>query len=168
MNNFEFLLGMNIWYDILFAINFVSSMKNVRFIGKKYFDDINELKKYCINLEKILSFENHSDIDGFDLFSELKLLKEILTNEINIPLKILNYIKRSFSFPNTYITYRILLTLHVTVVTVEISFSKLKLIKSYLRSTILQDRLNELTILSIESDMSELLDYKTFINNFTT
>ncbi|KAL3024989.1 hypothetical protein AAZX31_04G154600 [Glycine max] len=76
-----------------------------------------ELKKYCINLEKILSFEDHSDIDGLDLFSELRL----------------------GSFPNTYIAYRILLTLLVTVVTAEKSFSKLKLIKSYLRSTMLQD-----------------------------
>nr|KYP43290.1 hypothetical protein KK1_035246 [Cajanus cajan] len=122
-----------------------------------------ELKKYCINLEKILSFEDHSDIDSLDLFSELKLLKEILTNEINTQLKILNYIKRSCSFPNTYIAYKILLTLSVIV---ERSFSKLKLIKSYLRSTILQYRLNELTILSIESKMLELLDYKILINNF--
>nr|KYP36891.1 hypothetical protein KK1_041967 [Cajanus cajan] len=96
-----------------------------------------ELKKYCINLEKILSFEDHSDIDVLDLFSELKLLTEILTNEINTLLKILNYIKRSCSFPNTYIAYKILLTLLVTVATAERSFSKLKLIKSYLRSTML-------------------------------
>ena len=31
----------------------------------------------------------------------------------------------------------------------------------------LQDRLNELTILSIESEMLELFDYKTLINDFT-
>ena len=123
-----------------------------------------ELKKYCINLQKILSFEDHSDIDGLDLFSELKLLKEVLTNEINTPLKILNYIKRLGSFPNTYIAYRILLTLPVAFV--ERSFLKLKLIKSYLRSTMLQDKLNELAMLSIESEMLELLDYKTLINNF--
>ena len=53
-----------------------------------------ELKKYCINLGKILSFEDYSDIDGLDLFSKLKLLKQVLTNEINTPLKILNYIKK--------------------------------------------------------------------------
>nr|KYP58246.1 Uridine 5'-monophosphate synthase [Cajanus cajan] len=104
---------------------------NLKTLGK------DELKKYCINLEKILSFENNFDIDGLDLFLELKLLKEILTNEINTPLKILNYIKRSCSFPNTNITYKILLTLPVIVETAEISFSKLKLIQSYLRSTIL-------------------------------
>nr|KYP46362.1 hypothetical protein KK1_032089 [Cajanus cajan] len=126
-----------------------------------------ELKKYCIILDKILSFEDHYDIDGLDLFSELKLLKEILTNEINTPLKILNYIKkRSCSFPNTYIVYRILLTLLVIIATAEKSFSKLKLIKSYLRSTMLQDRLNELAILSIENEMLKLFDYKILINNF--
>jgi len=86
---------------------------------------------------KRLSFEDHSSIDGFDLFLELKLLKEVLTNEINTPLKIMNYIKRLGSFPNTYIAYRILLTLLVIVATTERSFSKLKLIKSYLRSTML-------------------------------
>jgi len=30
----------------------------------------------------------------------------------------------------------------------------------------LQDKLNGLTMLSIESDMLKLLDYKTLINNF--
>ena len=53
-------------------------------------------------------------------------------------INILNYIKMLDSFPNTCIAYIILLTIPVTVASVEISFSKLKLIKSYLRSTISQ------------------------------
>jgi len=73
----------------------------------------------------------------------------------------LSYIKTLDSFPNVYITYKILLTILVTVAIAERSFSKLKLLKSYLKSTILQDRLNKLIILSIESEMLELLDYKT-------
>ena len=80
-------------------------------------------------------------------------MKEDLTNEINTPLKILNYIKRLGSFPNTYIAYRILLTLLVIVATAKRNFSKLKLIKSYLRSIMLQDRLNGLAMLSIESEI---------------
>ena len=54
----------------------------------------------------------------------------------NSPINVLNYIKRLESFPNACIAFRILLTIPVAVASAEISFSKLKLIKSYLRSTI--------------------------------
>jgi hypothetical protein len=58
------------------------------------------------------------------------------------------------------------LTIPVTVASVERSFSKLKLIKSYLRSTMSQERLNGLAILSIEKMMLENLEYKNLISNF--
>jgi hypothetical protein len=54
----------------------------------------------------------------------------------------------------------------VTVASVERKFSKLKLIKSYLRSTMSQERLNGLVILSIEKKMLENLEYKNLIKNF--
>ena len=120
------------------------------------------MKKYCINLEKFLRFNEYSDIDGLDLFSELKVLRE----EISTPIEVLSYIKTLDSFPNVYITYRILLTIPITVATAERSFSKLKLLKSYLKSIMLHDRLNELAILSIKSEVLELFDYKTLINDF--
>ena len=50
----------------------------------------------------------------------------------------------------------------------EISFSKLKLIKSYLRSTMSQERLSGLAILSIEKEMLEKLEYKILINQFAS
>ena len=67
-------------------------------------------------------------------------------------------------FPNTCITYKILLTILVIVASAERSFLKLKLIKSYLRSIISQERLNELAILSIENEMLEKLKYKNLIS----
>jgi len=126
------------------------------------------LKKYCINLEMFLRFNEYSDIDGLDLFSELKVLKEVLREKISTPIEVLSYINTLDSFPNVYIASRILLTIPVTVATIERSFSKLKLLKSYLKSTMLQDRLNGLAILSIESEVLELLDYKTLIDDFAT
>ena len=51
------------------------------------------------------------------------------------------------SFLNTYIVYRILLTIHVTIAFAERHFLKLKLIKSYLRSTMSQQRLSRSTII---------------------
>ena len=73
------------------------------------------LKKICLNLECFLTHETYSDIDVLDLFSELKVLKEILQINENSPINVLNYIKRLESFPNACITFRILLTIPVTV-----------------------------------------------------
>ena len=71
--------------------------------------------------------------------SELKVLKEILQIKDYTPIDILYYIKKRLdSFLNTCIAYWFLLIIHVTVASVERSFSELKLIKSYLRSTISQ------------------------------
>ena len=54
-------------------------------------------------------------IDGLDLFSEVKVLREILKDKVNTPMEILNYIKELESLPNACITYRILLTILVTI-----------------------------------------------------
>ena len=151
---------MNNFYNMRLFLVFYLIPKKIKAL------DENELKKYCINLEKFLRFNEYSDIDGLDLFSELKVLREVLREEISTSIEVLIYIKTLDSFPNVYIAYRILLTIPVTVATSERSFSKLKLLKSYLKSTMLYDRWNGLAILSIESEVLELLDYKTLINDF--
>ena len=61
-----------------------------------------------------------------------------------------------------------LLAIFVRVAFAERSFSKLKLIKSYLRSTMSQKRLSELVILSIENEMLAELEYKILISNFSS
>jgi len=49
----------------------------------------------------------------------------------------------------------IFLTLPVTTATAERSFNKLKLIKNYLRSHMIYERLDGLSVLSIESDKAD-------------
>ena len=126
------------------------------FTKLKSLDD-DSLQKYCLKLEYFLKHDVYYDINGLDLFSELKFLKEILQIKDYTPIDILNYIKRLDSFPNTCIAYRILLTLPVTIASTERSFSKLKLIKSYLKSTMSKEKLSGLVILSIENEMLEEL-----------
>ena len=105
---------------------------------------------------KILRRNMDSDIDGDELFYELKIVRKCLPKEIKRAIEVLDYLKMMYScFPNVWIAYRILLTTPVTVVSAKRSFLKLKLIKSYIRSIISQERLNGLTILSIEKYMLE-------------
>ena len=85
----------------------------------------------------------------------------------NSLINVLNYIKRLEFFPNACITFKILLTIHVIVASAERSFSKLKLIKSYLRSTMSRERLSELAI-SIEKEMLAELECKNLISNFAS
>ena len=96
----------------------------------------------------------------------LASLSACILSQVCTLIEVLSYIKTLDSFLNVYIAYKILLTIPITVATAEKSFLKLKLLKSYIKSTMLQDRLNELAILSIESEVLELLDYKTLINDF--
>jgi len=69
-------------------------------------------------------------------------------------------------FPNFYIALRTLLTIPVTVASGERSFSKLNLIKTYLRSSMGQERLNNLAILSIEHEVARDLNYTDVIDSF--
>ena len=100
--------------------------------------DDNRLKSCCDNLESALKKDKKSDIDANDMFAELKFLKDFMPKENMGPVEVLKFLKRHDCFPNTSIAYRVLLTIHVTVASAERSFSKLKLLKSYMRTTMTQ------------------------------
>ncbi|XP_034207242.1 zinc finger MYM-type protein 1-like [Prunus dulcis] len=136
--------------------------------------DENELRSSCLNLENALKNDNDTDIDARDLESELQVLQVMLPSEAietdkpSTSIKILEFVKSVDMFPNVMVAYRILLTIPVTVASAERSFSKLKLLKSYLRTTMAQDRLNGLAILCIERDMLENIKYDSIIDDFAS
>lgn len=119
----------------------------------------------CVNMEDALKSKEHKDIDGTELFGELILIQDLLKKSMG-PLDILKFLKKCPFYPNAIIAYRILLTIPVTVASAERSFSKLKLLKSYMRSTMTQERLNGLAMISIESDVFEDTDYEGIIEDF--
>ncbi|XP_020263417.1 uncharacterized protein LOC109839403 [Asparagus officinalis] len=124
--------------------------------------------------DMMLYFENYrydgfqKNIDLNDMFSELRVLQKTLPDVSKTAAQILEFVKSADCYPNVLIAYRILLTLPVTVASAERSFSKLKLIKTYLRSTLLQERLNDLAILCIEKDMLEKIDMDSIIDDFAS
>lgn len=70
------------------------------------------------------------------------------------------------SLPNLALCLRLFLTICVSVASCERSFSKLKLIKNYLRSTMSQARLNSLAIISIENEHAQNVNFDHVINKF--
>ncbi|CAK8542871.1 unnamed protein product [Lathyrus sativus] len=126
------------------------------------------LKSFCSNFERVLKHNEQSDIDGNEFFEELKLLRQMLPEEIIRPTDILLFSKGLDCFPNTVIAYRILLTIPVTVASAERSFSKLKLLKTYLRSTMSQERLNGLALIAVENDLLETVKYEDLVDEFAS
>jgi hypothetical protein len=71
------------------------------------------------------------------------------------------------SFPNVERLLRLYLSLMYTNCTGERSFSRLKLLKTVLRSSLLQNSLQNLGILSIENEFVKSLDLYEVIRTFS-
>ena len=74
----------------------------------------------------------------------------------------------SDSVSNVTLALRFFLRICVSVASCERSFSKLKLIKSYLRSTMSQVRLTNLAMLSIEHEVAKSIDFDSVISKFAS
>ena len=70
-------------------------------------------------------------------------------------------------YPNFYVAIRIMLTMPVSTASAERSFSKLKIIKHYLRNNMKQKRLSVLGKLLIEAELASKIDYKSLLTDFS-
>jgi len=110
-----------------------------------------------------------------DLVEEMLLLKKISRANLGqgdeqlSPLHLLNKLhdtRLESLFRNVCISLRIFCTLPVTVASAERSFSHLKRIKTYSRSTMAQERLQGLALLCTESEIAKTIDYDSVIDAF--
>ena len=83
-------------------------------------------------------------------------------------LQVMSRYDMQSAFPNVNIALRIYVTLPVSNCTGERSFSHLKRIKNYLRSTMLQERLSALAILNIENELVKNIDFGQLVEAFAT
>nr|CAH7750126.1 unnamed protein product [Callosobruchus chinensis] len=126
----------------------------VKHLVEKY-DELSEddMVKEILRLRRFLQAANVPNEKSLD-WSSLKLLEFTVKHEL------------SDSLPNLTLALRFFLTLCVSVASCERSFSKLKLIKTYLRSTMSQARLSNLAILSIENSIAQEIDFDEAISKF--
>ena len=80
---------------------------------------------------------------------------------------IVDYSAISSGFTDVVTALLLFLTLPVTVATAERSFSKLKLIKNYLRNTMGQERLSGLSLLAIEASQAKTMQTGKLIKRFS-
>ncbi|XP_071689120.1 uncharacterized protein [Rutidosis leptorrhynchoides] len=147
-------------YEKLFGFLFPHNLRGI---------EDKDLKLFCNELENKLKYEGKSDINGHELYMELKSFDIIGAGEFKNPLDILTHLNEAQEyFSNARIAYRILLTIPVTVASAERRFSKLKLLKNYLRSTMSQQRLSGLAMITIENEILESINCEDIIKQFAT
>jgi hypothetical protein len=132
-----------------------------------------DLLKPCKDLHLKLNDQNKDktkcDLNAIDLCNEIEIVRSLYFIKDSCPLEILTFIndnKLQDTLPNLWIALRIMMTIPVTTANCKRSFSKLKLIKTYLRSTMTEKRLINLALISIENDIVSKLDLNEAIQNF--
>lgn len=106
-------------------------------------------------IEECLHFKHVNILPDDNVSSKSELsLKTIINSNIES------------TFPNVATALRIFISIACTNCSGERSFSVLKRIKNYLRSSLGQCKLNNLSILTIESDILESIDLNSIINKF--
>lgn len=130
--------------------------------------DDNQISESCVRFAD----EYNSDVSR-DLADEMIYLKTISKSNVSDtplkPVKLLNKLVAlnvTNLFPNVCIALRIFCCLPVSVAQAERSFSVLSRIKNCLRSTMGQQRLSDLGVLTIESKLAKTLDFDEIIQNF--
>ena len=119
-----------------------------------YPEDFNT--NFSAELQQFHSYVRHKSIATTNVktrFSHAELYKIIVEDNIEC------------AFPNVDIGFRIFLTLMVKNCSAERSFSRLKYIKNPMRTTMQQDRLDALSLLSIEADVLHEISFEDLIKD---
>ena len=126
------------------------------------------LSKNFLSLSALLPLVEAYDLDKDTIDMEIKLAKKTLDkkNIHNISDVFLALISLKDAFPELFRLIRISMTIAVNTAHCERSFSALKRIKTYLRSTMGEQRLTDLAILSIERELSSMISLDEVIDIF--
>jgi len=130
--------------------------------------DSDGLKECCTKFSETFSLDGSSDVEINDLISELTVMQSTLPDRSMSAMEIFEFVQEADCYPNISIAYRILFTVPVTVASAERSFSKLKLLKNYLRSIMSQERLNGLATLCIEKKLLDQININAIIDDFAS
>ncbi|KAL4127023.1 hypothetical protein QTP88_011221 [Uroleucon formosanum] len=156
------------YYRVTIAIPYIDSF--IQQLNERFLCHKNVLKgfqclfsgTYSDDFDELLQF--YLDTDKQIVKAELNLWHAVLNNNGQHPksgLEALRLCKKEM-FPNLHFLVQILCSLPVSTATPERTFSCLKRLKTYLRNTMTETRLNGLTMLAVHTDIplsaEEVLD----------
>ena len=139
--------------------------------SRRFNNDVLSLAK---NIDSVIRLDGNNIDILLEKYSKLLSIdKELLCLEIKIAsheyhqfnLNIIGMLKAN-KYPNLYKLYCLCLTFPISSSTCERSFSVLRRTNNYLRSTMSDTRISDLSLLCIENDMLKSIPIKTFIDQF--
>ncbi|XP_050527728.1 zinc finger MYM-type protein 1 isoform X1 [Daktulosphaira vitifoliae] len=164
------------------CIDTVVTQLKTRFVG---LSEINDLFS-CILRPTVISDEEigksakklaeaFEDFNPAELTTQIESFKFLFASELKSCRSVFDMTKLLIidnnnlitSFPDLLTAFYLFLTLPVTVASAERTFSKLKLIKNYLRSTMCQTRLSGLAMISIENERAKKLNLSSLVKLFS-
>lgn len=161
------LVQLNSRFQALFEIEnkfgFIHPQSLCKITATEIYEKGSELQEfYYRDLSRSFPIEISTLINNSYLLEEIKKMSTVR----ELADFLLTNTTLSSSFAEVITACMLYLTLPVTVASAERSFNKLKLIKTFTRNTICQDRLHNLSILSIEAAAAKELDTEDLIKEF--
>jgi hypothetical protein len=156
-------------------------------IVDRLISEIDKRRRSCDNVNELFGFLTDRQISSSDIkqkathlveayqcdleeafVDEIQLFLPLCASDMSVSLMLQNMIENKLvsSFPNVNIAFRIYLSILGTSCEGERSFSVLKRVKNYLRSSVDQAKLSALSLLSIESELLKNLDIDDIITDF--
>ncbi|XP_072047174.1 zinc finger MYM-type protein 1-like [Amphiura filiformis] len=121
---------------------------------------------YESDVDKDLVLSEYKQFTHF--FKDSQVFAEKKPQSVQDMLLVIKENDLNNAYPNLTVLYLILGTIAISSATAERSFSRLKLIKSYLRSTMSEERLSSLATISIERDLVDTINFDAVIDMFST
>jgi len=146
----------NIYYPLIDAILVEMrdrfSPSNIALLSSV--SSISPQSKHFLNYDLLLPLASHINCDQNHLFNEIQVMKPMLESKKLSSITELYHeiMPLQQAFPNIISMIKAALTIPVSSSTCERVFSKMKLIKTRIRTTMADERLSDLCILSIERD----------------
>jgi hypothetical protein len=127
----------------------------------------------CSELEVIAAVQQYSELDGSILKTQLAMVKQMIgADTLTLDLVVsklvgMDPVVRNL-FPQVEVLVRLLLTIPCSSAEAERSFSGLRRLKTYLRNSMSQARLNHLAILHVHQELCDSIDLVAIAKDFVS